>query len=127
MKAHIFTNEEQKWIHENYFKMTNVAIAKHLNTKPYVIERYAKNEGLVRKDSKREQYKSTGVKIGSQELLMDAFDFRRKIEKMTRIVKVGLKVGPYVVEKIYPYHCICLTPQGQRESFTYVDLAHYIK
>lgn len=53
--------------------------------------------------------------------------FSSKMKKIKTYVKPGAKVGPYTVVGVYPHHCTVIDKKGVKESFTYQELAKYLK
>lgn len=121
--------DDLNWIKGSYKYVTNAEMARELGIGLHVIKRILRENGCIRKH--RKQKVKAEVPPKKEPRVITIYDpqaavFEYKVKKLKEVAKKGLKIGDYTIDSAYPHHCVCITPKGHRESFTYVELSKFI-
>ena len=81
-----------------------------------------KDQQLARED----KMDCLGIDRAYDDKLVDAKEFRAKINRIKRLCTPGRGIGGLTVVNAFPYHCVLRNKKGHARSFTYIVLAKYI-
>lgn len=67
-----------------------------------------------------------GIDRAYDDRMVDAEEFRVKLNRVKRLCVPGRRICGMVVIKAFPYHCVLKNEKGHGRSFTYIALAKHI-